>query len=137
MADGPHLGIRPGSDLPRRTAGRGGPVRGGHRGLPSRERRDGARHSHREHGTDPVPSTGTRRKRKVRYSCWPAGPWESTIGPLTVAALRILHGKVHAHGVLAPEAVFEPIPFLEEAARFRSTSQEPGRLLQESEEVLG
>ena len=81
-------------------------------------------------------ATGVRRKRKVRYSCWPAGPWESTIGPLTVAALRILHGKVHAHGVLAPEAVFEPIPFLEEAARFRSTSQEPGRLLQESEEVL-
>src|SRR5207244_4788861 len=74
-------------------------------------------------------ATGIRRKRKVRYSCWPAGPWESTIGPLTVAALRILHGRVRARGVLAPEAVFEPIPFLEEAARFRSPSQEPGRLL--------
>src|SRR5207247_9556554 len=77
-------------------------------------------------------ATGTRRKRKVRYSCWPAGPWESTIGPLTVAALRILHGKVRAHGVLAPEAVFEPIPYLDEAAVFRPTSQEQGRSLQES-----
>src|SRR5437667_4540678 len=66
MADGPHLGIRPGSDLPRRTAGRGGPVRRGHRGLPSRERWDGARHSYREYGTDHVPSTDACHPVRVR-----------------------------------------------------------------------
>jgi len=79
---------------------------------------------------------GTRGNQRLRYSCWPAGPWESTVGPLTTAALRILRRDVRARGVLAPEAVFEPIPFLEEAARYGSKFQKPGRLFHETEEVL-
>lgn len=78
---------------------------------------------------------GRRERRKVRYSCWPAGPWESTVGPLTTAALRILHGKVRLRGVIPPEAAFDPIPFLKEAARFRLQST-PKRLLGESIETL-
>src|SRR5437667_755647 len=81
-------------------------------------------------------ATGTRRRRKVRTSCWPAGPWESTVGPLTVAALRILHGKVRDRGVLPPEAAFEPLRFLEEAARAGPGRPGPGRLLNESREPL-
>lgn len=81
-------------------------------------------------------ATGRRGNQKVRYSCWPAGPWESTIGPLTTAALRILRGDVRARGILPPEAVFDPLPFLEEAARYRSKSAKRSRLLDESREVL-
>ena len=79
-------------------------------------------------------ATGRKGRRKVRYSCWPAGPWESTVGPLTTAALRILQGKIRLRGVVPPEAVFDPMPFLEEAARFRLKSI-PGRLLDESVET--
>lgn len=79
---------------------------------------------------------GLKGGRKIRYSCWPAGPWESTVGPLTVAALRILRGDVPARGVLPPEAVFDPIPFLEAAARYGPKPPEPGRLFDESEEIL-
>ena len=82
-------------------------------------------------------ATGTRGNQTLRYSCWPAGPWESTVGPLTTAALRILHGNVRTRGVSAPEAVFEPIPFLEEAAQVGLKSNDPGRLLRDTEEVLG
>ena len=78
---------------------------------------------------------GRKEKRKVRYSCWPAGPWESTVGPLTTAALWILQGKVRLRGVIPPEAAFDPIPFLREAARFRLKST-PTRLLGESVETL-
>ncbi len=81
-------------------------------------------------------ATGSRGNQRMRYSCWPAGPWESTVGPLTVAALRILHGEIQERGVLAPEAAFEPIPFLEEAARSGLKPQHLGRLLGESEETL-
>jgi saccharopine dehydrogenase (NAD+, L-lysine-forming) len=82
-------------------------------------------------------ATGTRGNQTLRYSCWPAGPWESTVGPLTTAALRILHGNVRTRGVSAPEAIFEPIPFLEEAAQVGLKSNDPGRLLRDTEEVLG
>lgn len=81
-------------------------------------------------------ATGRKRARKNRYSCWPAGPWESTVGPVTVAALRILRGEVRDRGVFAPEAVFDSIPFLEAAAQYGPTPAEPGRLLDELEEVL-
>jgi len=81
-------------------------------------------------------ASGTKDRRKIRYSCWPAGPWESTVGPLTVAALRILHGKVRDRGVLPPEAAFEPLRFLEEAARAGPGRPGPGRLLTESRESL-
>ena len=81
-------------------------------------------------------ATGNKDGRKVRYSCWPAGPWESTVGPLTAAALRILHGTVRDRGVLPPEAVFEPLPFLEEAARFAPGRPWPDRLLVESQQTL-
>jgi len=81
-------------------------------------------------------ASGTKDRRKIRYSCWPAGPWESTVGPLTVAALRILHGKVRDRGVLPPEAAFEPLRFLEEAARAGPGRPGPRRLLTESRESL-
>ena len=77
-------------------------------------------------------ATGRKGGRKVRYSCWPAGPWESTVGPLTVGALRILRGKVRDRGVLPPEAAFEPLRFLEEAARAGPGRPGAGRLLNES-----
>src|SRR5436190_683900 len=81
-------------------------------------------------------ANGIKDRRKVRTSCWPAGPWESTVGPLTVAALRILHGKVRDRGVLPPEAAFEPLRFLAEAARAGPGRPGPGRLLNESREPL-
>jgi saccharopine dehydrogenase (NAD+, L-lysine-forming) len=81
-------------------------------------------------------ATGKKGGQKVRHTCWPAGPWESTVGPLTVAALRILRGKVSERGVLPPEAVFEPLRFLEEAARYGPSRPGPGRLLNESREIL-
>src|SRR5438132_10942405 len=92
MADGPHLGIRPGSDLPRRTAGRGGPVRRGHRGLPSGERRGGARHSHREHGTDHVPSTDACHPVRVRPHGAAPAETERT-PPSPIAANRDRKGR--------------------------------------------
>lgn len=81
-------------------------------------------------------ATGWKGSQKVRHSCWPAGPWESTVGALTAAAFRMLRGDVRVRGVLAPESAFEPIPFLEEAARLGSKPPERGRLLDESEELL-
>jgi len=81
-------------------------------------------------------ATGWKGSRKVRHSCWPAGPWESTVGTLTAAAFRMLRGEVRLRGILAPESVFEPLPFLEEAARLGPKPLQRGRLLDESEEFL-
>ncbi|HKW43271.1 MAG TPA: saccharopine dehydrogenase NADP-binding domain-containing protein [Thermoplasmata archaeon] len=81
-------------------------------------------------------ATGKRRGRTVRYSCWPAGPWESTVGALTEAAFRVLRGEVRSRGVLAPEAAFDPLPFLEAAARQGSKGAVPRPLLEESEQVI-
>ena len=81
-------------------------------------------------------ATGKRRGRTVRYSCWPAGPWESTAGALTEAAFRILRGEVRSRGVFAPEAAFDPLPFLEAAARYGSKGAVPTPLLEESEQVV-
>jgi len=79
---------------------------------------------------------GRQGKQTVRFSCWPAGAWESTVGPLTTASLRIVRGEVRARGVLAPEQAFEPMPFLREAARYKTTIPASKRLLHESKEVL-
>src|SRR5207247_10775384 len=76
---------------------------------------------------------GRRQVRTLRLS---AGPWESPVGPPTGAALRILPGKVRDRGVLPPEAAFEPLRFLEEAARAGPGRPGPGRLLNESREPL-
>ena len=53
----------------------------------------------------------------ARYSCWPRGARPSTVGPLSAASLIIFRGEVTRRGVLTPEACFEPLPFLEAAAR--------------------
>jgi len=79
---------------------------------------------------------GSKEGQRVRYSCWPAGPWESTVGPLAAAALGVLRGDIRARGVLPPEAVLEPIPFLREAARYGPKPPTDGPLLDESREIL-
>jgi len=93
-----------------------------------------------------VPSTfgmvafATGRKAGIRTrrtcTCWPSGPWESTVGPLTVAALRVLRRDVPSHGVLAPEKAFRPLPFLREAAAYGPAPPQTARFVKESEKAL-
>lgn len=79
---------------------------------------------------------GWKGGRRFRYSCWPASAWESTVGPLTTAARRILRGDIRTRGVLPPEAVLDPIPFLQEASQYGREPPRRGQLLHESLEPL-
>ena len=79
---------------------------------------------------------GWKGGRRVRYSCWPASAWESTVGPLATAALRILRGEIRERGVLPPEAILDPIPFLQEASIYGREPPRAGQLLHESLEPL-
>lgn len=77
-------------------------------------------------------AAGWKGDRRVRYSCWPASGWESTTGPLATTAWKILRGEIREQGVLPPEAVLDPIPFLLEASRYGRDPPRAGQLLHES-----
>lgn len=63
----------------------------------------------------------------MRYACAPGWSYSlkdeefyydpETGGPAALAALKMLSGEVEAHGVLPPEACFEPTTFFQELAR--------------------
>jgi len=83
-----------------------------------------------------ITATGIKDGMRVRYTLIPTSGWLSTAGPLYIAAKRILDGKFKEHGILPPEACFDPVPFMEEVA-----SNEPGwtkekRLFEENLERL-
>jgi lysine 6-dehydrogenase len=80
---------------------------------------------------------GSKGGRRVRYSCWPATAWDSTVGPLATAARGILKSHIRKRGVFAPEMIFDPIPFLQEASRFGPEPPPRGALLRESTDPLG
>ena len=65
-----------------------------------------------------VAAIGSKAGRPARLTCWPERVPESTTIPLVVAALRLLRGEIGRRGVLPPEAAFEPMSFLEEAATY-------------------
>ncbi len=82
-------------------------------------------------------ATGQKNGRRVRYTCWPATNWMTTVGALSTAALKILRGEIRKRGVLAPEACLDPLPFLAEAARFGVDPPPTGRLFNEFIEAMG
>jgi saccharopine dehydrogenase (NAD+, L-lysine-forming) len=73
---------------------------------------------------------------RTRYSCWPATDWGSTVGALVTAARRILRGQIRERGVFPPEAILEPISFLQEASQFGHTPPRRRRLLRDSSERI-
>ena len=81
-------------------------------------------------------AAGPKAGARIRHACWPSGPWESTVGPLTVAALRVLRGEVPSQGVLSPEKGFPPMPFLREAAAYGPAPPQTARIVKESEKVV-
>ena len=81
-------------------------------------------------------ATGYKNGRKARYFCWPSMHLDWTSTGLMIAALRILNGEVAMHGVFPPEACFELVPFLEEAAKFVPEEQRDKPLLNERFEWL-
>jgi len=81
-------------------------------------------------------AAGPKAGARIRHACWPSGPWESTAGPLTVAALRVLRGEVPTQGVLSPEKAFPPMPFLREAAAYGPAPPQTARIVKESEKVV-
>ena len=78
-----------------------------------------------------VEAFGHQDGRRARYSCWPIGGWASTESILATAALKLLRGEIRAHGVLPPEAVFEPLAFFAEVAQSGARKLEPAGLLGE------
>lgn len=70
---------------------------------------------------------GLKDGRPVRYACAPGWSYSlkdeefyydpETGGSAALAALKMLSGEVEAHGVLPPEACFEPTTFFQELAR--------------------
>ena len=58
------------------------------------------------------------------------------MGPLTVAARKILRREIRERGVFPPEAVLDPIPFLQEASLYGREPPRPGHLVRESLEPL-
>lgn len=81
-------------------------------------------------------ATGVKDGRRMRYSCWPSWEFMGASSALTVAALRILHGDIKERGVLAPEACFDPMDFLQEAAMLVSKDAGGKRLLTDAFEEL-
>lgn len=77
---------------------------------------------------------GTKDGKRTRYTCWPNPAWvrpNPTPVALTVATLKILSGEITAKGVLTPESCLEPLPFIQEVARWQLGTDETGRLLNE------
>lgn len=83
-----------------------------------------------------VEAVGTKENDRVRYKCWPAYDWPTTIGPLSVAALKILEGEIDAQGVLTPESCLDPVPFFTEVVRTMNAEVTGDELIAESFEVL-
>jgi len=79
---------------------------------------------------------GTRGGERIRYSCWPATNWASTVGALATAARGILRGTIRERGVFSPEAILDPIPFLRDASRFGPEPPRGPHLLDESIELV-
>lgn len=81
-------------------------------------------------------AVGTRQGRRVRYNCWPAGPWDATALPLATAAVKILRGEIRTSGVLSPESCLDPMSFFAEVAQHTTEKPPAGKFLEESFEVL-
>jgi len=77
-------------------------------------------------------AVGTKRGQRVQYKCWPEGNWFSTVGPVTVSALKLLRGEVDKKGVVSPESCLDPMAFFAEVAEQVTPTSEHGRLLNES-----
>lgn len=82
-----------------------------------------------------VTATGWKGGRRTRYSCWPDALPMSTNAPLVACALQILRGQVDRHGVLPPEACFEPMGFFADMVKLHPPAKE-GPLLGESFQYL-
>ena len=81
-------------------------------------------------------ATGRKHGKRVRYSCRLASGWVGASSALSVAALRILQGKVKERGVLAPEACFDLMDFYREASLLVSKESQNKKILMESLEEL-
>lgn len=81
-------------------------------------------------------ATGTSHGSRTRYSCSPAMEHIGASSALTVASLRILRGEIGERGVLAPEACFDPVHFMEEVASNDSGWTKGKKLFDETWERL-
>ena len=87
-----------------------------------------------------IEAIGMKNSQRTRYSCWPAGVWESwasSTGTTATAVLKVLRGDVRSKGVISPESCFDPMPFFAEMAKNASVEVPNGRFLDESFETLG
>jgi saccharopine dehydrogenase-like NADP-dependent oxidoreductase len=108
-----------------------------HEGVAAKQNEETAPSSWTEPKTNIIAvATGRKDGKRVRYSCRLASGWVGASSALSVAALRILRGKVKERGVLAPEACFDPIPFLEELASTVPVRTKEKRLFDEKLERL-
>lgn len=108
-----------------------------HEGVAANQNEETAPSSWTEPKTNIIAvATGRKDGKRVRYSCRLASGWVGASSALSVAALRILRGKVKERGVLAPEACFDPIPFLEELAATVPVRTKEKRLFDEKLERL-
>lgn len=82
-----------------------------------------------------VTATGWKDGRRAQYVCWPDALPMSTNAPLVACVLQILSDQVDRHGVLPPEACFEPQAFFADVVRLRPPERE-GPLLGESVQYL-
>lgn len=83
-----------------------------------------------------VTAEGIKDGSRVRYTLRPDSRWMGTGGPLYTAAMALLDGKVDGHGVLPPEACFDPLPFMEDVASVVPGWPSGVRLFEESFEEL-
>jgi saccharopine dehydrogenase-like NADP-dependent oxidoreductase len=108
-----------------------------HEGVAANQNEETAPSSWTEPKTNIIAvATGRKDSKRVRYSCRLASGWVGASFALSVAALRILRGKVKERGVLAPEACFDPIPFLDELAATVHVRTKEKRLFEEKFERL-
>jgi len=108
-----------------------------HEGVAANQNEETAPSSWTEPKTNIIAvATGRKDSKRVRYSCRLASGWVGASFALSVAALRILRGKVKERGVLAPEACFDPIPFLDELAATVHVRTKEKRLFDEKLERL-
>ena len=108
-----------------------------HEGVAAIQREENAPSSWTEPKTNIIAvATGRKHGKRVRYSCRLESGWVGASSSLSVAALRILQGKVKERGVLAPEACFDLKDFYEEASRLASKEPPNKKILMESLEEL-
>ena len=82
-------------------------------------------------------ATGEKNGERGEYTMIQNTKWLSTAAPLSQATLRLLTGEMRERGVLPPEACFDPIPFMEDAASVMPGWPSGTRLFEESFEELG